>query len=101
MKIKIPQSDLAKSLLAVNKSLLTKVNLPILSNILISASKGSVEILSTNLEIATKAETACKVEQTGKTTIPGKLFLEFVSQLPEGEVTIEKLGEEVLVSMKK
>ena len=52
------------------------------------------------METATKASTSCQTEIEGKITIPGRTLLEFVSQLPEGEVTFEKLGEEVLISTK-
>lgn len=80
------------------KSLLAKPNLPVLANLLIKAGKGRVEIISTNLETATRVTLECNVAIEGQTTLSGKTLLEFVSQLPEGEVTIEKLGEEVLVS---
>lgn len=80
------------------KSLLAKPNLPVLANLLIKAGKGKVEIISTNLETATRVTLDCGVAIEGQTTLSGKTLLEFVSQLPEGEVTIEKLGEEVLVS---
>lgn len=101
MKFKIPQGEFTKLLLAANKSLLAKANLPILSNALVSASRGKVEIVSTNLETATKVVGDCQVEVEGETTLPGRLLLEFVSQLPEGEVVFEKLGEEVLVTTKR
>jgi DNA polymerase-3 subunit beta len=101
MKFRIPQGELSKALLAVNKSLMVKANLPILSNVLVSAAKGKLEILSTNLETATKATTPCQAETEGKITLPGRPLFEFVSQLPEGEVVFEKLGEEVVVSTKR
>jgi DNA polymerase III subunit beta len=97
MKFKIPQSDLLKTLLAVNKSLLAKANLPILANVLVTASKEGIEVLSTDLETATKVDVVCKTDVLGKTAIPGRMLLEFVSQLPDGEVIFEKLGGEVLV----
>lgn len=100
MKFKISQSDFSKTLSSASRSILAKANLPILSNVLISASKNKLEILSTNLETATKANTSCQTEIEGKITIPGRTLLEFISQLPEGEVTFEKLGEEILVSTK-
>lgn len=80
------------------KSLLAKPNLPVLANLLIKAGKGKVEIISTSLETATRVNFDCKVEIEGETTVNGKTILEFVSQLPGGEVTFEKLGEEVLVN---
>src|SRR3970282_1011496 len=98
MKFKISQSDFLKTLSAASRSILTKANLPILSNVLISASRNKLEILSTNLETATTQSISYKTEMQGKITIPGRTVLEFISHLPEGEVTFEKLGEEVLVS---
>ncbi len=80
------------------KSLLSKPNLPVLANLLIKAGKDKVEIISTSLETATKVNFDCKVEIEGAITVSGKTILEFVSQLPEGAVTFERLGEEILVS---
>lgn len=101
MKFKISQAEFTKALLSASSSLSARTNLPILSNILITASKGSLEVLSTNLETATKVVVGCQVDVEGKTTMPGKLLFEFVSQLPEGDVLVEKLGEEVVVSAKR
>lgn len=98
MKFKLPQGEFTKLLLSASTSLLSRANLPILSNVLISAGGGKIEILSTNLETATQVTAQVQAEAEGKTTVPGKLLFEFVSQLPEGEVVFEKLGEEVLVS---
>ncbi|HSX18720.1 MAG TPA: DNA polymerase III subunit beta [Candidatus Saccharimonadales bacterium] len=101
MKFKIPQGEFTKLLIFANKSLLAKANLPILANILISATKGRLEVVSTNLETATKVACECDVEIEGKVAIPGKLLLEFVSQLPDADLVFEKLGEEAVVSTKR
>ena len=100
MKFRISQEEISKTLLAVNKSLLAKVNLPILANILVSATKEKIEVLSTDLETATRVVVSCKVEKEGKVALPGRTLLEFVSQLPEGGVVFEKLDQEVLVATK-
>lgn len=101
MKFKISQGDFSKALLAVNKSLLSRANLPILANILVSVSKNSLEILSTNLETATRVTVGCESVVEGKTTVPGKLLFEFISQIPEGEIVFEKLGEEAVITTKR
>jgi DNA polymerase-3 subunit beta len=98
MKITISPSDLAKALLSVSKSLTTRANLPILTNVLLSSVKDKLSVLATDLETATTTTCVCKTSQEGKVTVPGKLLLELVSQIPEGEVVLEKLGEELLVS---
>lgn len=99
MKFIATQEELTKALNLSGKSLLAKPNLPVLSNLLIKTiSDKKVEILSTNLETATRVDLNCKVEAEGQTTLNGKTLLEFVPQLPEGEVLFEKLGEEVVIS---
>ena len=99
MKFKIKQSDFSKALILSNKSLLSRANLPILTNVFISSlPSGKIEVISTNLETATKVTVDCAVEKEGKITIPGRALQEFVSQLPEGDIEFEKLGEEVIVS---
>ncbi len=100
MKFTIHKADLEKVLLAVNKSLLSKSNLPILANIMVSASRERLEVLSTDLETATRAWLKCKVEKEGQTTLPGRILTEFISQLPDQELVFEKLGQEVLLTTK-
>ncbi len=100
MKVVISKADLLKTLIVASRSMLSKANLPILSNILIDASGGKLEVVTTNLETAVKASVKCQVDAEGKVTVPGKVFLEYVSQIPEGEILLEKLGEEVVVSTK-
>jgi len=98
MKFIVEQQLFNRSLMLAGKSLLAKPNLPVLANLLIKATKGKVEIISTSLETATRVNFDCKVEIEGEITVNGKTMLEFVSQLPGGDVSFEKLGEEVLVS---
>ena len=100
MKFTISQSEFAKVLNTSGRSLLTKTNLPILSNILISAKDNKLEVVSTDLETATSVKASAKVETSGEITVAGKTLTEFVSQLPEGEIVFEKLGTEAAVSTK-
>lgn len=101
MKFRVFQSEFSRALFACDKSLLSRANLPILSNILLTVSKNKLEVLATNLETATKVSIVCKTEKEGKITLPGKVLSEFVSQLPEEELTLELLGEEVLVESRE
>lgn len=101
MKFKVSQQEFSKALLVNSRSLSVKTTLPVLANFLISAAKNQVEILSTNLETATKTATACKVERDGAITIPGRVILEFVSQLPDEQIIVEKTGEGLVVSTPK
>ncbi|MBI2594094.1 DNA polymerase III subunit beta [Candidatus Curtissbacteria bacterium] len=98
MKFKVSQVDFSEALSACEKSLFAKASLPILSNILLSVEKNKLEILSTNLETATKVSVPCKGGVDGKITLPGRVLTEFVSQLSEGEIAVERLGEEIVVA---
>jgi len=98
MKFLINQDDFAKALTAASRSLPIRPTLPVLSNFLISTDKDRVEVVATNLEAASKSRTGCKTKTEGKITVPGRILLEYVSQLPSSEITVEVLGEEVLIS---
>ena len=98
MKITLSQGDLAKALLSVAKSLTTRANLPILTNVLLIASKDKLSVMATDLETATQTVVSCQVAVEGKVTVPGKVLTEFVSQIPDGEIVVEKLGEELVVT---
>lgn len=100
MKFSTLQSEFSKALLTSGKSILSRANLPILANVLLKASQDRLEVLATDLETATKVGLKCKIENSGETTVNGKTLFEFISQLPEVELIVEKLGEEVVVSAK-
>lgn len=98
MKIKVNQNDFTKALTLASKSLSSKVNLPVLANLLLIVGKNELEVVATNLETATTVKVGCEVEVEGRITVPGRQLIEFVSQLPPKEVVVEKLGEEVVVA---
>lgn len=100
MKLSVSQSDFSGALLSVSKSLAVRANLPILANILLVASGSKLSVLATDLETATQTTVGCQVAQEGKITVPGKILGEFISQIPDGEIVVEKLGEELVLSAK-
>ncbi len=100
MRFQISQGDFSKTLALASKSLPIKPTLPILSNFLINAGKGTLEVDATNLEAATRAKVTCRVEAEGKITVSGKILFEYISQLPEGQIGVELLGEELVVTSK-
>lgn len=100
MKFTVSQSDFSKALFSASKSLTARANLPILANVLLAASKNKLSVLATDLETATQTTISCQVAIEGKITVPGKVFGEFVAQVPDGEIIVEKLGEELVLSAK-
>lgn len=92
MRIQITQSNLHKALTLLSRVASSKSSLPILSNILLKASKGTLELSATNLEVAITHTTRGKIEEEGTVTVPARLFTDFVSQLPKSE-TIDLVFE--------
>ncbi|PKQ16817.1 MAG: DNA polymerase III subunit beta [Actinobacteria bacterium HGW-Actinobacteria-7] len=97
MKLSIARSELLDALTVVSKGMSSRSTLPILSGILVSASNGSLNLQSTDLEVSVKHTVPCLVEDEGQTVVPGKLLNDIVRSLPEAAVTLETEGEMVAV----
>jgi DNA polymerase-3 subunit beta len=95
MKLTCTQENLNKALSIVGKITNKNTALPILDNILIKTDKGGLRLSSTNLELGIDHWIGGKVEEEGEITVPSKLFSNFVSNLPNGNVEM-KLRDEVL-----
>jgi len=78
MKLTVLQSNFAKALNQVGRVVGARTTLPVLSNILITAAKGRIELSATDLEIGVIARTIGKVEEEGEITLPAKLLTDFI-----------------------
>lgn len=88
MKFSCTQENLVKGVNAVGHLAGKNLSLPILSNILVRAEKGSLTLASTNLEVGIKKHIRAKIEQEGAYTVQGRVFLEFVNLLPKEQVDV-------------
>lgn len=95
MKLTCTQENLNKALAIVSKVVNKNTTLPILNNILLKTDKKGLKISSTNLELGVSHWIGGKVEEEGEITIPTKLFANFISNLPSGNVEI-RLREDML-----
>lgn len=84
MKFTCEKSLLETALIPVSRVVSTKSTLPILENLLIEAGSEGVRIAATDLEIGMKTLFSAKVEESGSTTIPARVFSDVVSRLDEG-----------------
>ncbi len=82
MVVTVSQENLNKGLSLVNKAVSQKPTLPVLSNILIEARKEGLYLSSTNLETSITAYIPAKVSEVGNTTVPAKIFSDFINALP-------------------
>ncbi|MFH1129465.1 MAG: DNA polymerase III subunit beta [Patescibacteria group bacterium] len=88
MKIICLQENLKNGLNNVSNITGKNLTLPILNNILLSADKKGLKLSTTDLEMAITNEVACKIEKEGSITIPAKLLVNFVNNLPNKKIEI-------------
>jgi len=98
MKFTCTKENLEYSLSLVSSLASKHTNLPILSNVLIKAGDSGIEISSTNLEIAIKAQLRAKVEKTGSFTVPAKTLTDYIRLLTSEQVEISLVDNELLIT---
>ncbi|HET9678479.1 MAG TPA: hypothetical protein VFP07_00090 [Buchnera sp. (in: enterobacteria)] len=103
MKFTIQKEEIIKSLKKINVLLGTRTDLPILSNILVFIKENYLFLTSTNLEIEITTKTYLKLPfQEGKTTVPGKKFLDICRSFPKKEnLIIFQKENKIIITSKK
>jgi len=99
MKFKVDKKDFLKVLQRIQGIVEKRNSMPILSNILIEATKDKVNIVSTDLEIFIKDSSAAQVETEGSITVNARKFYEIIKELPD-ETVVVSLGDANKVSVK-
>ncbi|MBI3385162.1 DNA polymerase III subunit beta [Candidatus Gottesmanbacteria bacterium] len=88
MKAIILQENFSHSLLLASRFVSSRVQLPILSNFLLEAKDGALEISATNLELGILIKTAAKIEKEGAITVPARVLAELINSLPKEKIEI-------------
>lgn len=97
MHVNILQEHLCKTLGKTTRILPSRPQLPILSYILLSTTKGITTITATNIESTIRTIVPSKVEAEGSVCVPGKLFLELIQSLPNQTIDIALDNESLIV----
>jgi len=84
MKITIERSALLKSLNHIQSVVERRNTIPILSNVLMQASGGTLNLTATDLDIEIVESLVADVIEEGGTTAPAHTLYEIVRKLPEG-----------------
>jgi DNA polymerase-3 subunit beta len=94
MKIRINKSELAAALKAAGKTCNSHGNIPVLSNVKISAvdEGNSLFIVSTNLDQYTSIEVEANVNQGGEVLVPFRRFNSIIANLDGESVEIQSEG---------
>jgi DNA polymerase-3 subunit beta len=91
MEITVSRQDLVKELTATQGVVERKTTIPILSNFLIEAEGGRLNITATDLDQAIRTSTEVKVKKPGACTIPARKLYDYIKLLPEGDISIKLL----------
>ncbi len=89
MKLSIDKKSFIKILQMVQGIVEKRNSMPILSNILLDASDGKINIIATDLEIFVKDSCEAAVEENGSITVNCKKFFEIIKELPEDEISLK------------
>jgi DNA polymerase-3 subunit beta len=101
MKVQVLQENFAKALTTASRFASTRAQLPVLGNILLSASKNKLSVSSTNLEISIALVVGAKVEKEGSITIPARTITDLISNLKPGALELEAEKEQLHVVAEK
>ena len=94
MKVTLERGALLKSLGHVHRVVERRTTIPILSNVLLSAVDGVLELRATDLDLAVTEKTPAEVGQKGATTLPAHTLFDIVRKLPDGaQVSLDASGE--------
>jgi DNA polymerase-3 subunit beta len=84
MKISVDRSVLVPALAVVGGVVERRQTLPILGNLLLSASDGLLRLKGTDLEIEINSTAVCDVEEAGMVTLPARKLIDISRSLPDG-----------------
>ena len=94
MKFTIARDRFHEGLNAVGGSVPAKTTLPVLSNILVEATKEGIRLSGTDLDISVSVVVPAEVDQEGAVTLPARKLLEIVRELPSAGIRITGAGEQ-------
>jgi DNA polymerase-3 subunit beta len=91
MEFRIAVDEFKKALQRAQGIVERKATMPILSNVLVNATKSGVSVTAFDLDIGIVSEHSADVAKTGAITVGAKTLLDIVSNLPDAQVTVKKL----------
>jgi DNA polymerase-3 subunit beta len=84
MKFSAPREAILEPLQTIVGVVERRQTMPILSNVLLTAKGGSLQLTATDLEVEMVAEAQVKVDGGGEISVPGRKFHDICRAVPEG-----------------
>jgi DNA polymerase III subunit beta len=89
MKLSISKEQMIQGLQAVQNIVSTRTTLPVLSNVLLRADAGRLNLTGTDLDVTISSAVEATVERPGAVTLPAKKLLGIVKELPTPQIELE------------
>lgn len=102
MDITVSKSELGRSISVIQNIVEKRTTMPILANVLISATDGKLKIYASDLEITAVSFAQAAINSPGSTTVNAKVFADLVRELPDGDIRLKLTeGERLEITTKK
>ncbi len=88
MKVSCSPQALGQGLHVVSRAVSARTTLPILNNVLVQTSSEGLQLIATNLEIGIKQTVPAQILEEGGVTAPARLLTDFVSALPDEQLSM-------------
>ncbi len=91
MKITIDRAALMRALNHVQSAVERRTTIPILSNVLMKAEDGTLNLATTDMDLEINESVAANVDKPGATTAPAATLFDIVKKLPEDSAVVLEL----------
>src|SRR5579863_5845793 len=91
MEISVSKFELLRELTATQGVVERKTTIPILSNFLFEAANDRLTITATDLDLRLRTSCSAKVNREGPCTIPARKLYDYVTLLPDSDISIKLL----------
>ncbi len=88
MKFRISKEAFLDGLQKVQHVVSSRTTLPILSNVLLVAKDGRLQLTTTDLDVGITGSVEAQIEKEGATTLPARRLVSIIRELPASEVEV-------------
>ena len=94
MELTFEKEDLSKAIQTLQGVTTGRNTLPILSNILIRAGNGQIEVAATDLEVGIRLKVLGQIQEEGEITVSARKIGEIVRELPDEDIRLSTVGND-------
>ena len=96
MKFICEKQKLQEGISIASKAITGKTTMPILEGIYITAKNNELTLIGSDMDVSIETKVQANVQEEGMLVIDSKIFGEIIRKLPDSEVVIETLENEIM-----